>query len=128
MIVSNYEDASRSLTNRIICHDTELMAKMYQKNINVNDMYRMFRERLSLYENASRMPLTEIDRLLLDSKKTAVSIELKMFRFKQHVEEEMNQILSRLERLETDLAALKENQNQASGISNSDRMDILCHK
>lgn len=120
-----YEDASRSLTSRIIIHDTELMAKMYEKNINLNEMYQIFRERLSLYENASRMPLTEIDRLLLDSKKTEVSMELKMYRFKQDVEEEMSQVLSRLENLENDLATLKEKQKQASGISISDSVSIF---
>jgi len=62
--------------------------------------------------------------LLLNSKKTEVSMELKLFRFKQHIEEEMSQILSRLEKLETELAAL-DKQNQTSGISNSDRMDII---
>ena len=125
MLPTAYENASRSLTSRIICHDAELMAKMYEKNVDVNKMYQMFRERLSLYENASRMPLTEIDRLLLDFKKTEVSMELKMFRFKQQVEEEMGQVLSRLEKLESDLVALKGKQNQASSISISDSMSIF---
>lgn len=125
MSLPTYENASRSLTTRIICHDAELMAKMYEKNINVNEMYQMFRERLSLYENASGMPLTDIDRLFLDSKKIEVSMELKMFRFKQHSEEEMSQILSRLEKLETDLTDIKEKQKQELGIGDSDSINII---
>ena len=125
MSLPTYENASRSLTTRIICHDAELMAKMYEKNINVNEMYQMFRERLSLYENASGMPLTDIDRLFLDSKKIEVSMELKMFRFKQHGEEEMSQILSRLEKLETDLTDIKEKQKQELGIGDSDSINII---
>ena len=53
------------------------------------------------------MPLTEIDRVLLESKKTEISMELKMFRFKQNIEEELSQVISRLEELEDQLATLK---------------------
>ncbi|HYG00244.1 MAG TPA: hypothetical protein VD815_09135 [Candidatus Saccharimonadales bacterium] len=107
MSLSTNEQASRSLAIKIISQDTELMAKMYRKSIQASEIYLIFRQRLALYDKASRMPLTEIDRLLLESKKTEIGIELKMFRFKQNIEEELSQVSSRLEELEGQLATLK---------------------
>ena len=107
MSLSTYEQASRSLAIKIISQDTELTAKMYRKNIQASEIYLIFRQRLALYDRASTMPLTEIDRLLLESKKTEISMELKMFRFKQNIEEELGQVISRLKELEDQLATLK---------------------
>ena len=107
MSLATYEQASRSLAIKIISQDTELNAKMYRKNIQTSEIYLIFRQRLALYDKASRMPLTEIDRLLLESKKTDISMELKMFRFKQNIEEELSQVIYRLEELEDQLATLK---------------------
>ncbi|MDQ2685321.1 MAG: hypothetical protein M3Y25_05710 [Thermoproteota archaeon] len=107
MSLSTYEQASRTLAIKIISQDTELTAKMYRKNIQTSEIYLIFRQRLALYDKVSRMPLTEIDQLLLESKKTEISMDLKMFRFKQNIEEELSQVISRLKELEDQLATLK---------------------
>ena len=107
MSLATYEQASRSLAIKIISQDTELNAKMYRKNIQTSEIYLIFRQRLALYDKASKMPLTKTDRLLLESKKTEICMELKMFRFKQNIEEELSQVTSRLKELEDQLASLK---------------------
>lgn len=108
MCLSTYEYASRSLAIQIISEDTELMAKMYGKNIHANKKYRIFRQRLALYEKASTMPLREIDRMLLDSTKVEVGMELRLFRLEQCTEEQISHICSQLDELEVYLANLKE--------------------
>ena len=110
MCLSTYEYASRSLAIRIISEDTELMAKMYGKNIHANKKYQIFRQRVALYEKASTLPLREIDRMLLDSKKGEVGMELRLFRLEQCTEERIMHICSRLDELEVYLANLKEKQ------------------
>ena len=107
MPLSNYELASQSLANEIIIKDMELAAKIYEKNISVDEIYQLFRQRLYLYDNASNMPLSRHDRLLLDTKKSEIGMELKFFRFKQHVEEEVKEIISRLSYLESQIVTLK---------------------
>ncbi|HKR74023.1 MAG TPA: hypothetical protein VJR94_07920 [Candidatus Nitrosocosmicus sp.] len=97
MSLSTCEHISRELASKIINLDTELMAKMYGKNLQPRAIYQIFSQRLSLYEKACAMPLTEIDRLLLDSKKANVAMELRMFRLEHIIEEEVSQIISRLE-------------------------------
>jgi hypothetical protein len=110
MSVSAHETSSRLFVNRIIIQDSEILAKMYGKVTHVDEMYQLFRLRLSLFEQAEDLPLTELDRLLLDSKKTDVIMELKLFRFKQHIEEQLSQVISRLDALEVQLSTLKEKQ------------------
>jgi hypothetical protein len=58
------------------------------------------------------MPFTETDRLLLDSKKAEICMELKLFRFKQHLEWEISKAVSRLDELEIQLAKLKYKQGE----------------
>jgi hypothetical protein len=106
--MSSYELASQKLTSQILDKDTELMAKIHGKNIRVNEIYQIYRQRLSLYDKALTMPLTEVDRLLLNSKRTNVVMESTLFRFRQNVEMEISQVISRVEELEIQLIALKE--------------------
>jgi len=50
---------------------------------NISDdknIYRIFRERLSLYERASNMPLIEDDRKFLDYRRNEVCLELRIFK------------------------------------------------
>lgn len=61
--------------------DIELASKMFEKNISVDEIYQLSRQRLYLFEKSSDMPLTRYDRLLLNSKKVEMSMELKLFRF-----------------------------------------------
>ncbi len=116
MSLSTYELASRAMAISIISQDTELMAKMHGKNIKVEEIYELFRQRLLLYEKALAMPLCETDRLLLDVKKADVGMDLKMFRFKQNIKEDLSQVISRLDKLEDQLATLQNKQweNQVS--------------
>ena len=104
MSLSNYEHASQSLAKEIISKDIEWEAKMYEKNVYVAEIYHLFRQRLSLYDKFSSLPLSRPDRLLLDSKKTEIIMELKLFKFKQHVEEEISQLSCRLNALEVQRA------------------------
>lgn len=107
MSLSTYEHMSRKLASKIINLDTELMAKMYGRNIQTQEIYQLFSQRLSLYEKAYAMPLTEIDRLLLDSKKANLAMELRLFRLEHIIEEELSQVIYRLEKLESQLSMIK---------------------
>ncbi|WP_148685244.1 hypothetical protein [Candidatus Nitrosocosmicus hydrocola] len=108
MPLSSYELASQKLTSQILDKDLELMAKIHGKNIYVNEIYQIYRQRLLLYDKALTMPLSEIDRLLLNSKRANVVMELSLFRFRQNVEMEISQLISRIQELEIQLSDLKE--------------------
>lgn len=108
MSLSTYEHSSRALINKIISLDTELIARFHGRNIQPQEVYKIFSQRLSLYEKAHVMPLTQIDRLLLDSKKPNVGMELRLFRLEHIIKEELNQVISRLEKLESQFSNLED--------------------
>jgi len=108
MSLSSYELASQSLTSQIINLDIELTARVFGKNLDTDEIYQIFRQRLSLYDKVSTMPLIDTDRLLLDNKKTEIGMELKLYRFRQHMEEKLKGLISRLDDLESQLVTLKE--------------------
>jgi len=54
------------------------------------------------------MPLVEADKLSLQYKKADISIELKMFRLKQELKDQINQLNSQMKRLENQIINLKE--------------------
>ena len=99
--MSTYEYTSRLMANKIISLDTELLAKMYGRNVQTKEIYQIFRQRLELFEKASTMPLTQTDRLLLDSKRANVAVELRMFNLAHTIEKELNRVILRLDKLES---------------------------
>jgi hypothetical protein len=100
-------EASRDFVNKIIKLDIELASKIVGKDVRVNEVYKILNQRLSLYEKAAAMPLVETDKLSLEYKKADISIELKMFRLKQDLKEQINQLNSQMERLENQFINLK---------------------
>jgi hypothetical protein len=69
--------------NEILSRDKQLLIEMSEKDLDDKNIYRIFRERLALYERAANMPLIEEDKKFLDYKKGEVCHELRIFRFTQ---------------------------------------------
>ena len=80
---SSYIDASKMYVIELLKRDSHLISGMSKKDSDVKDIYRIFRERLALYERAAKMPLIEDDRKFLDYRKNAVCFELRIFHFIQ---------------------------------------------
>jgi len=101
-------EACHDFVNKIIKLDIELASKIAGKDLQVNEVYKILNQRLSLYEKAISMPLVEADKLSLQYKKADISIELKMFRLKQELKDQINQLNSQMKRLENQIINLKE--------------------
>jgi hypothetical protein len=63
----------------------------------------MYFDRLSLYEKSSILPLNERDKLLLQDKKEDIYVELKLFKFKQDMKEQLDNIVIHLDTLKKNL-------------------------
>lgn len=101
-------EASHDFVSKIIKPDIELASKIVGKNVQVNEVYKILNQRLSLYEKAVSMPLVEADKFSLEYKKADISIELKMFRLKQDLKAQINQLNSQMARLENQIINLEE--------------------
>jgi hypothetical protein len=80
---SSYIDASKMYVIELLKRDSTLISKLSKKDSDVKDIYRIFRERLALYDRAAKMPLIEDDRKFLDYRRNEVCFELRIFKFIQ---------------------------------------------
>lgn len=104
-----YEEESHRFVNKLLNLDFELNLKMYEKDLQVKDIYEIVRQRLSLYEQATEIPLIESDRLLLNCKKSEVLMELRMFKLKQDIKKQVDDVLSRIDVIENQYITREKN-------------------
>jgi hypothetical protein len=84
MYYSPSSEASGIYVNELLKRDIKLISKMSENKSDDKNIYKIFRERLSLYEQASSMPLSEDDREFLDYIRNEVCFELRIFKFIQN--------------------------------------------
>ena len=83
MYYSPSSEASGIYVNELLKRDAELISRMSKNISDDKNIYRIFRERLSLYERASNMPLIEDDRKFLDYRINEICFELRIFKIIQ---------------------------------------------
>ena len=74
-------EATGIYVNELLKRDAELISSMSENKSDDKNIYRIFRERLSLYESAANLPLIENDRKFLDYRRKEVFFELRIFKF-----------------------------------------------
>ena len=102
------KEGSRDFVNEIMKLGMELASKCIGKDVQVKEVYKILNQRLSLYEKAPTIPLVETDILSLEFRKADISLELKMFRLKLDIKEQINQLNSQIGKLENQLVTLRE--------------------
>ena len=83
----SYIEASKMYVNELLKRDDELASEMSMNESDIKNIYRIFRERLSLYERAAAMPLIEDDRLFLEHRKNQICCELREYRSMQNMKD-----------------------------------------
>ena len=78
-----YSESSGAFVDQLLYIDTELATRMRINDKNINKIYQMYFDRLSLLEKSSLIPLTERDKMLLEDKKEELYLELKLFMLKK---------------------------------------------
>ncbi len=103
---SSYIEASKIYVIELLKRDGHLISGLSKKDSDVKDIYRIFRERLALYEQAAKMPLIEDDRRFLDYRRTEVCFELRVFKF---IQEQKNSIETKaqIDKVEDQFVAAK---------------------
>ena len=81
---SSYSEASGIFVNELLKRDTELISGISKNESDIKNIYRIYRERLSLYEWAASMPLIEDDGLFLEHTKNQIFCELREYRSMQN--------------------------------------------
>jgi hypothetical protein len=76
-------EASGIYVNELLKRDANLISRMSENKSDDKNIYRIFRERLELYEGVTSMPLIEVDRIFLNYRRNEVCSELRLFKFIQ---------------------------------------------
>ncbi|HYG00635.1 MAG TPA: hypothetical protein VD815_11125 [Candidatus Saccharimonadales bacterium] len=103
MAESAYGCGSNRFVEKILQQDLEMSIKVTEKNMQVKEIYELFRQRLELYDKALLLPLHESHKALLTFKKAEVCMDLKMFKFKRDLLRDLNELADRIEKIEGQL-------------------------
>ena len=103
MSESVFLESSHAFVDNLLDLDNELKAKICDKDKTADEIYQTYIGRLSLYEKSSILPLSESDKILLQDKKEDIFLELKLFKFKQEMKKQLDDIQTHLNDLEKTL-------------------------
>ena len=103
MSESTFLESSHAFLDKLVDLDNELKATICEKDKSADEIYQTYFERLSLYERSSILPLNESDKVLLQDKKEDIYLELKLFKLKQEMKEQLDDIQTHLNDLEKNL-------------------------
>ena len=88
----SYPETSSAFVEELLALDNEISSKMRIVDRDVNEIFQIYFERLSIYEKSSILPLTESDKLLLQARKEDIYVELKMYTLKQNLKSQLDGI------------------------------------
>ena len=91
MSESSLSVSSHAFVNKLLNLDNEMNAEICGKDKSADEIYQIYFDRLSLYEKSTILPLNESDKLLLQDKKEDIYVELKLFKFKQDMKEQLDE-------------------------------------
>ena len=103
MSESAFLESSHAFVDKLLDLDNELKARIGEKDKSADEIYQTYFERLSLYEKSLILPLNESDKVLLQNKKEDIYLELKLFKFKQDMKKQLDDIQTHLSDLEKTL-------------------------
>jgi len=96
MSQSVYPYAASAFVNRLLALDEDIACKIRNNSKNVNEIYQIYLERLSRFEKSCIVPLSELDKSLLQSIKEDLYLEFKLYNLKADVKSHIDSIQSGL--------------------------------
>ncbi len=103
MSESSHSATSGAFVHQLLDLDNEMKAKICEKGKSAAEIYQTYFDILSLYEKTSILPLNESDKLLLQDKKEDLYLQFKLFKFKQGIKEQVDNILIQLDDLQKNM-------------------------
>jgi hypothetical protein len=94
---------------REIAHkDSEISKKIDPTLRDADKTFRILKERLDLYDQTLKLPISAISTLYLISAKSAISAEAAVATARKDFDEQTSQIISRLDNIENDIKIIKQ--------------------
>ena len=102
------EDIPKSFVDKIIERDRQLREKISAEHGESEELYKLYKERLDIYTTAEKMPVDPITKVLFSSMKSDVILEVAIFKLRKDFDEQISQIISRLDSVENGIKMIKE--------------------
>ena len=100
-----------TFAKKIIEMDNALREKMKAAHGESEEIYKIFKERLDTYTAAEKMPIDPLTSVLFSSMKSDVMLELQLFKTRKDFDEQVSQIITRLDNMENDIKTIKDKLN-----------------
>jgi prefoldin subunit 5 len=102
-----FEDFIKILVEK----DKELQEKLDAAQRESGEIYKIYQERLALYTTAEKLPTDYMTRILLSTMKTDIVHEVALFKVKKDFEEQVSQIVTRLDNIESAIQTINDKLN-----------------
>lgn len=79
MSQSVYTNTNGVFVNQLLLLDKEISSKMWDNRKSINEIYQIYLERLSLFEKSCILPLSEVEKSLLQSIREDLYLEFKLY-------------------------------------------------
>lgn len=105
---------SADILQKTLLEDTALVVqcKKYEQNGDNDGVLRMYAMRRELWRKAARLTTNDLIRVMIDVHQESVELNLNLYDHKFKLEEQMVQIISRLDKMEGKLKARFEDFNK----------------
>ncbi len=100
-------ESSHLIVDKLSFLENEMKSKIERNDNSVDEIYQMYFDILSLYEKSTILPLDENNKLLLQDKKEDIYLELKLFKIKQDLKKQLDDVHAEIEGLKKSANRLK---------------------
>jgi hypothetical protein len=96
---------------RIMKMDDEIVQRMESSHGDPDAYYRLNRERLDLYTEASKMPIDRTTKVYFSLVASDITRDVALFKLRKDFDDQISQIISRLDDIDSDIRTMKDKLN-----------------
>jgi hypothetical protein len=105
------DEESKSFMGNIVKRDSEIIEKLRATHREPDQVYKILKERLELYDEASEYPLSDMYKLFIGNTKAIIYSQMTIVATKDDFAKQVSQIVSRLDDIENDINNIKGKSN-----------------
>ena len=108
---SDYKPFPSDYVERINKKDDEIVQRMESSQGDPDAYYRLNKERLTLYDEASKMPVDPLTKVYFSLVKSDITRDVVLFKLRKDFDQQVSEIISRLDNMDNDIKSLKDKLN-----------------
>jgi hypothetical protein len=114
MSTNLYNDPFKDpIVRRIIAKERELRLRIdaIAHGESEAELHKLYNERYNIFLAAEKMPIHPLMKVIFSSMASEVKLDVLLFKVRKDFEEQVSQIVTRMDSMEDEMKTMKENQN-----------------